>query len=319
MKDFKKHTYGKRLYMANRINNYHFNEILGFEISKYNSDRINNYNLLYEDLTLHEKEKYFIHVLEVLTSEIVKSGSHRIDDWEKGWGENLELFKNTHNIDSLIPKYHGKNRYVRWMGDIVNPLTENFDYKIHICFIDSILDRYISSDICNIYEFGCGPGYHLLRLRDRRPDLSLHGLDWAVASQNLISEINKNLNSRIIPYNFNFFNPDYNIKIKENSLIYSIAALEQIGSNFMPFIDYVLQNKPRLCIHMEPIEELLNKEKFIDQLSIKYFHKRNYLNGYLPCLEKLQSQGKVEIIDKRRIYSGSYFIEGHSLIAWRPL
>ena len=305
--------------MENKINHNDLERILGFKIDSYNSKRIDDYNLSYTNLTADQKEKYFIHVLDVLTSDIVVSGKHRIDDWEKGWGENLELYRKTKNIESLIPRYHGKNRYVRWMGDVVNPLTESFDYKIHICYIDSIIDHYLKSNICSVYEFGCGPGYHLLRLRERRPDLKLHGLDWAVASQNVISEINRNINSNITPYNFNFFEPDYSIKIKENSLVYSVAALEQIGSNFHLFLDYIMKSKPALCVHLEPIDELLNKDNFIDQLSIKYFRKRNYLSGYLPYLEKLESERKIEIIDKRRIYSGSYFIEGHSLIVWKPL
>jgi len=39
----------------------------------------------------------------------------------------------------------------------------------------------------------------------------------------------------------------------------------------------------------------------------------------LPHLEKLEKDGKIKIIKKQRIYSGSYFIEGHSLIVWKPL
>jgi hypothetical protein len=61
----------------------------------------------------------------------------------------------------------------------------------------------------------------------------------------------------------------------------------------------------------------LDENKLLDYLSIKYFNNRNYLNGFLPYLEKLESDGKIEILDKRRINSGSYFIEGHSLVIWR--
>jgi hypothetical protein len=70
---------------------------------------------------------------------------------------------------------------------------------------------------------------------------------------------------------------------------------------------------------MEPIAELLDETKLIDNLSIKYFRKRNYLHEYLTHLEWLESIGKIKIIDKRRIYSGSYFIEGHSLVVWKPI
>ena len=68
---------------------------------------------------------------------------------------------------------------------------------------------------------------------------------------------------------------------------------------------------------MEPIDELLNDDKLIDSLSIKYFRKRNYLDKFLPYLEELEKNNKIEIIVKQKTYSGSYFIEGHSLIVWK--
>ena len=74
-----------------------------------------------------------------------------------------------------------------------------------------------------------------------------------------------------------------------------------------------MDKSPDICVHLEPIDELLDETKLIDKLSIDYFRKRNYLNGFLPYLEELEKENKIEIITKQRIYSGSYFIEGHSL------
>jgi hypothetical protein len=156
-------------------------------------------------------------------------------------------------------------------------------------------------------------------LRESRKDLGLAGLDWAKSSQDLIKEINHNFNSNIDGYNFDFFNPNPNVHIKENSLVYTVAALEQTGSNFATFVDYLIKQKPNICINLEPIAELLDENKLVDKLSIKYFRKRNYLSGYLNHLKNLESNGIIKIIDKRRIYSGSYFIEGHSLVVWKPL
>ena len=51
----------------------------------------------------------------------------------------------------------------------------------------------------------------------------------------------------------------------------------------------------------------------------KKAEKRRYLSGFLPYLENLEQQGRLEIIKKQRIYYGSFFIEGHSLVVWRPL
>lgn len=291
-------------------------DILGFELSPEIKKRITDLKLEYVSLTQEERDNYLLHVIDILTSDITKSGEHRINEWENGWGENLKLFKESKDINDLIPKYHGKRKIVKWMGDVIKPITENFDYKIHICFVDAILQEYLK-DIKNIYEFGCGPAYHLIRLNEWKKDLNLNGSDWTNASQNIIKEINETLNTNINGFNFNFFKPDYNINFPEKSGIYTVAALEQVGENFKDFVDFLVEKKPEICIHMEPIDELLDETKLIDNLSIRYFRKRNYLKEFLPYLEQLEKEDKIEIITKQRIFSGSYFIEGHSLIVWK--
>lgn len=305
--------------MSIKITAEDISNILGFKLDDNVVNKINTFNLEYQLLTKKEMEEYFIHVLNILTEDIVKSGSHRINDWERGWGENLETYRSTQDNKSLIPKYHCKNKYVRWMGNIINPLTPSFDYKIHICFIDAILHHYLKDGYSSVYEFGCGPAYHLLRLREARPDLKLTGLDWTTASQKLIKEINKSLTNPIEAHKLDFFKPDYEFNIEKNSIAYTVAALEQTGNDYIKFINFLIDKKPALCINMEPIAELLDETSLIDNLSIKYFKKRNYLNEYLNYLEWLETIGKIKIIDKRRIWSGSYFIEGHSLVVWKVL
>lgn len=293
-------------------------EIVEFKLDAQSKQQIIDANLSYRHLDVAQINDYLIHVIDVLTTDIVVSGEHRINEWERGWSENLELFSDTGNIDDLIPKYHSKNRYARWKQRIINPESNNFDYKLHVILLDIILKRYLQ-DVDNIFEFGCGPGYHLLRLNKYFPEKTLTGMDWTIASQNIISNINKKIGTSINGRNFNFFGPNYSIDIPKNSAIYTVAALEQVGNNFKEFIKFLLVKKPAICIHFEPIDELLDKNHLIDNLSIKYFRKRKYLDGFLPYLEELEKQGKIEIIKKQRMYSGSYFIEGHSLIIWKPL
>lgn len=300
----------------NKITYLDFEEILGFKINEKVKDMITSFNLTYREVTKDERDSYILNVINVLTSDIPKSGKHRINEWENGWSENLEEFKKTKRIEDLIPRYHGKNRIVRWRGDVIMPITENFDYKIHICFVDAILQNYLSS-VDTVFEFGCGPAYHLIRMNNYNGSIKLNGTDWAVSSQNIIKEINRVLELEIGGYNLNFFNPNYNIEIPENTGIYTVAALEQVGDNFHEFISFLMDKKPSICVHMEPIDELLDDENLIDSLSVKYFRKRNYLNKFLPYLEQLEKDGKIEILKKQRIFSGSYFIEGHSLIVWK--
>jgi hypothetical protein len=107
--------------------------------------------------------------------------------------------------------------------------------------------------------------------------------------------------------------------LEKNSVAMTIASLEQTGQNFRPFIQYLLDKKPSLVIHIEPIAELLDAGHPLDKLSIEYFRKRNYLDGLLSFLEKLESDSKIQILKKSRSWIGSFFIEGYSVVVWKPL
>ena len=293
-------------------------EILGFKLHEDLIVRLNE--LKYDKLTIEEKDNYLLDVINYLLKDsVVKSGDHRISDWESGWKENLDNFKEKNDINCLIPKYHGKYNLLRWNGEIIKSVSKDLDYHLHTILVDAIIRNYIGDNNNNIFEFGCGPGYHLIRLNNFNKNLNLHGGDWTTTSQDTIKSINQLLNLNITPFNFNFFKPDYNLDIPKNSAIYTVAALEQVGDNYKDFVQFLLEKSPNICIHMEPISELLDQNKLLDKLSISYFKKRNYLNEFLPYLESLEREGKIEIIKKQRIFYGSYFIEGHSLVVWKKI
>ena len=96
--------------------------------------------------------------------------------------------------------------------------------------------------------------------------------------------------------------------------------MEQISSDFeklFNFINKVL--KPKLVIHLEPISELLPQNDLLAYLSTKYFLKRNYLNGYLDFLRDQDERGNIKLLNESRMPFGSFFIEGYSLVVWRPV
>ena len=77
--------------------------------------------------------------------------------------------------------------------------------------------------------------------------------------------------------------------------------------------------KPDYCIHVEPIEELLDENNLLDWLLIQYFNKRKYLKGFLNHLHVLEKNSNVEILKAQRSYIGSLFIDGYSIVVWKPL
>ena len=299
-------------------------KVLNTKLSEYLKQRCIEASLDYEEINADERDNYILDVVNALCKVDVDrdtkpAGEHRLTEWERGWGENLEAIKSGKSVNDLVPRYHGKHSLIHWNQQIIRPIVPFFDYKLHCIIVDWAIEKYLS-DVDNLFEFGCGPGYHLLRARKINSKAKMIGLDWTTASQEIIKQIKENrIEENIDGKNFNFFKPNYSIEVPVNSGFLTVAALEQIGDKYKEFVDFILEKKPSICVHLEPIDELLDQNNLIDRLSTLYFRKRNYLHGYLPYLRQLQEDGKIKIVNEQRTFSGSYFIEGHSLIVWYPL
>jgi hypothetical protein len=294
-------------------------ETLSTQFNPVLRSRVELANLRYETLTQAERDTYLLDVIEeLIKSDVVKAGPHRRPQWEIGWAENLAALQQGCSLDSIIPRYHGKHRLVHWRQDIVRPLIPHFDYWIHAIIVDWAIETFLKrSD--HIFEFGCGPAYHLLRIRKINPTVRLVGLDWTKTSQDIIAQIVKlGIANNIEGRNFDFYHPDGTLCFPPNSGIYTVAALEQVGDQFDPFLQFLLRKRPQICVHLEPLEELMDSHHLIDRLSVLYFRKRNYLRGFLTRLHELRDQGRITIHREQRTYTGSYFIEGHSLVVWSP-
>jgi len=290
------------------------------DLSSFVKNRINEYSFKYVELSTRQTDDLILKVIQTLLSkDILRSGEHRRDQWEFGWRENLELFLNhPDNIDLLIPKYFDKYNTIRFLGRFIEPVSEKFELHSLSVILDWLFDMYLR-DVDAVYEFGCGTGHNLFRVRDINPKAILFGLDWARSSQEIISKIVLNkIDKNMFGLNFDYFKPNYDINILDNAAIYTVASLEQVGNLWGPFLDYLIMQRPKLCIHIEPISELLDENCLIDFLSIKYFERRNYLSGFLEGLKQLERLGKVKIHRAQRTHIGSLFIEGYSVIVWSP-
>lgn len=260
----------------------------------------------YKLLTKKEEELAVIQILEtLLDNSIPFSGAHRHKQWEKGWGENLES-------GNLIPKYFGKYPIQRLNGKLVRYDDKNAEVKMLYSLIQKLAKKYLSK-AKDVYEFGCGTGHNLWVVKGINPKARLHGFDWAKSSQKIVNAMGFD------GQNFDYFNPNNKIKLEPNSAVFTVASLEQTGTNFKKFVSYLLKNKPSIVVNIEPMPEMLDSTKLIDYLSIKYMHKRNYLRGYPDYLEALEKQGKIKIIEKGRSGIGSFFIDGYSIIVWKPI
>jgi SAM-dependent methyltransferase len=295
-----------------------FEEAFGEKLSPFVKTKIEQCFFEYNSLTAREHTDLLFEIRQVLDQDLKKVGAHRVQEWNSGWSENKEEVSNTKKFESLIPKYFGKYRYVRWRQELIKPLRATFEYDMVKILQYWLFEKHFS-DSNAVYEFGCGTGHNLFRVEEVNPKAKIYGLDWVKSSQETIKLINKNFDKKFQAKQFDFFNVDKKYSLEKRASVYTFAALEQSGKDYKGFIEYLIKQEPSVCLHVEPIAELLNPQySILDSLSVEYFQRRNYLNGFLNFLKALESDGIIEIIDSRRSQIGSLFVDGYSVVAWRP-
>jgi hypothetical protein len=171
----------------------------------------------------------------------------------------------------------------------------------------------------NIYEFGCGSGFNIIPISKMFPSKYILGTDFSPSSVKLIKEISTTYGLNVDSSFFDMITPDFSLEIKPNSVVLTGGAIEQLAGKFHSLVDYWLQKKPELLIHIEPTIEFLDPDNLLDYLAIKFMRNRGYTQGFESYLHQLASAGKAEIIKEKRLYFGNFRIEGWNYIIWKPI
>jgi SAM-dependent methyltransferase len=200
----------------------------------------------------------------------------------------------------------------------VETLDPNFELNWYRVFRLWLFQTYLAG-VNTVYEFGCGSGFNIAALAKLYPEKRYYGLDWASQSVDIVNELGKKFGWDMHGRLFDFFAPDRGLCIEENSAILTIGALEQTGTEYGSFLQYLLDSSPRLCVHFEPILEWYDENNLIDYAAIRFHQKRNYWRGFPTRLRELQEDGKIEILKTNRSYFGSLYIDGYSQLIWRPI
>lgn len=289
------------------------------EIEKSCGDLIGKLDLRYEKLPIQDRDRLILAILKKIDSpDLPAAGQSRKEDWEQGWSENLQDFiESGYDLKKLVPKYFKKNVPVRLNRDFVIPADPDFVLNCTNVFRTWLFRKYLK-EACSVYEFGCGPAAHLAFLAGIYPDKRYYGLDWAKASQEIIRRMAEQYGWRMEGIHFDFFLPDENLHLEKGSAVFTFGALEQLGGNHKPLLQFLLKESPEICINVECICELYNLNHLVDYLAYKYHQKRKYLIGYLPRLQELQKQGNIEIIKIHHQQFGNIYDDSHSYMIWRP-
>ncbi len=277
-------------------------------------------NLSYRAPAQSERDGITLEVLNKLDdTDLHPSGKNNPTRWNQGWGEILENLKNKEfNPGLLIPQYIYHDT-LRWKGDYIKVFSRTFENDFYTVLRKIVFKKFLAN-ASRVVEFGCGTGTSLLILNELFPKRSFVGCDWAIPSQEILKIINQCTNANIKEVRFNMLTLEGKdqVAIDGNTAVMTMHSMEQLGTLFSPMMKYLLEVRPKIIIHLEPIIELYDSNYLFDALAIKYHKKRNYLDGFLTALRKLQGEGAIDIMVEKRLYFGSMFHEGYSLIVWKP-
>lgn len=256
-------------------------------------------------------------VRAALAGPLPVSGPARQPAWEAGWGDILARYAASRELDDLEPHYFRKpSRVMRVMGRYVRPHDPRFEAS----FVD-VLQTWLAArwlgDASAIYEFGCGPGHNVAAFARLLPGRPIVGLDWATPSQQLLHLVAQSTGLPISGRRIDMFAPDPELTLPPGGAAVTIGAMEQLGERHQAFLDFLLRQAPAICVHVEPLHELYRPTDPFDDVARRYAERRGYLRGYLPRLESLAREGRIELLEVRR-HLGSEFHDGWGSLIWRP-
>lgn len=282
-------------------------------------DFIEKTDFRYRHLGRKERDDIILKVLNQIDSDHKDTNKKDKERWEKGWAENLKSFIDSgYDVSALIPRYVKPNQVVRLYRTYVDPYNPNIEINFFTVLRHWLFKKYMN-DFETIYEFGCGPGYNLTFMAHLFPDKKLYGLDWTNSSIDILNILYNEVGMNIHGMLFDLFEPDYSVELEQNCGVFTIGSLEQVGKHHRKVIQYLIDKKPQLCVHIEPLYELYDGTNLIDNLAMRFHKKRNYLSGFLPYLQELKKENKIDIIKINRMKFGSLFHDGWSMVAWKPL
>ena len=260
------------------------------EINKFCKNKLKN-PLNFRYLNYKENNDLIITILNRIFSDTQIVGSRgRKNRWFRGWDQTFDDYKKNKNINSLLPKFYTarENKFFRLGGKFIKVKNQKFEIKILDIYRNWYFKKYFSK-VDNIYEFGAGTGHNLVEL----------------------SKVN--LNS----FYFDMLKPNHKVKLLNNSAIYTSGAVEQLSGNIDKFLKYIVLQRPRIILHVEPCIDFYDDKNLTDYLGKMFQTRRKYTSNLLSKLKNLEKKGDIKIVKVCKSPFGSLMMEGYNLIVWK--
>ena len=229
--------------------------------------------------------------------------------WERAWSSNI-LIEN----GISIPQYLNNNIY-RIDGNYCEASQDKFELLFSNELIEFIFRNFKLRNE-SVIEFGAGSGKNLIYLKQKDLINYAVGTDWVNSAVELIKKNGNSLGITIDSYMFDYNNPSLIFSNMHDFIFYTHHSLEQVGANYLKFINFILQVKPKLIINIEPFNETYGENDF-DRIALFYHRSRNYLVGYHSYIKLLEKYGIIDILCDYKINFGSKFHDAYNILIWK--
>ncbi len=298
-----------------------FEQALGIATGKlpvHTAELLRAANLRYGKIGAPEQAQLEAEAMERIRQGFSVVGEAREGIWRDAWQDQLDRFEAAnYAVSSLDPAFVDGSVVLRWQGEYVRSLSDKFELRMIEALRDALFRMFLS-DVDSVYEFGSGSAFNVAAYCRAFPDVPVCALDWAPAAVRIAELLRERLGMKVKGERFDFFAPDRNMALGSGAGVFTICALEQVGPRFEPFLQFLLEKRPRRVVHVEPTVELYDPSSSHDRVAIEYHTQRKYLLGLLPALRKLESDKKINMLMSRRLKFGSRFHECFSVHVWEP-
>ena len=239
----------------------------------------------------------------------------RSDVWQKGWQEAFDRYQRD---ETLVAAFTHATRFVNVDGEYFRPLDPNFEVNYQALIRTRILEEHFQ-DCTAFVEFGAGTGINLLAAAQRLPAARIIGSDFVPAAVSLHKAIATRTGLPIESYMFDMRNPSKPEQFPAGSSVLTYGSIEQLGNNFGPFLDFLLEMRPKVVVHVETDSSFLLDGKLPDFISKWYAELRGYPSQLLDHLLAMQKQDLIRVITAERSIAYPGLTPGNNLIAWSPI
>ncbi len=241
------------------------------------------------------------------------AGEERINDWEKGWSGDGVFYSDNKNINNL-PYYFKNNTHIRVGRKIFEDISGFSEVYLLRALQAVIFNAHMAKFNANsIIEYGCGTGSNITFLKSLYTNYSFYGADWAQSACKKLLENKIVDQSRSI--RVDYFDSSTFMSPKENNVIFTNASLEQTGSRYQKFMNFLFKSQSVVGgIHIEPIRDLLSLDTDLNIQSFKYAEKRGYLTDFFSFM---RDSSAIDILEAKDYGIGSKYISGYQVIAWK--